>query len=91
MKTETKERIVYSNGLSLVNIVDYDNCIFHAIYTGRETRFTYNDRQFVMKANDIAVIAQPGNAANLIISATSDSTAGIISENLPAKTVCQFR
>lgn len=65
METESKEKIVYSNDLSLVNIDDYDNCIFHAICTGGEARFTYNDRQFVMGVNDIAVIAKPGNVSDL--------------------------
>lgn len=68
MKGDVQEKIVYSNDLSLVNIREYDNCIFHAICTGGEAKFTYNDRQFVMGVNDIAVIAQPKNVTQLSMS-----------------------
>ncbi len=68
MKTDVKEKIVYSSDLSLVNTGDYANCVFHAICTGGEARFKYNDKQFVMGMNDIAVIAQPGNVSGLSMS-----------------------
>lgn len=68
MKTESKGKIVYSNDLSLINIREYGNCIFHAICTAGDAEFTYNDKRFVMATNDIAVIAQPGNISALSMS-----------------------
>lgn len=68
MQTESQEKIVYSNDLSLINISEYGNCIFHAICTGGEAEFSYNDKRFVMATNDIAVIAQPGNVSKLSMS-----------------------
>lgn len=68
MNTEIIGNIVYSCDLSLINIGDYANCIFHAICTGGEARFTYNGKQFLMRTHDIAVISQPGNVRNLSMS-----------------------
>lgn len=68
MKTKSIEKIIYSTDLSLVNEQEYSDCVFHAICTGGEARFSYNDRQFVMSVNDITVIAQPGNVRDLTIS-----------------------
>lgn len=68
MKTDVQEKIVYSNDLSLVNIEEYDKYIFHVICTDGEATFTYNDKQFVMGANDIAVITLPCNISDLSLS-----------------------
>lgn len=68
MKIESQEKIVYSNDLSLINISEYKNCIFHVICTAGEATFTYNDKPFVIATNDIAVIAQPGKVSELSMS-----------------------
>lgn len=68
MKTAVQDKIIYSNDLSLINVAEFENCIFHAICNGGESRFTYNDRPFVMKTNDIAVISQPRKVSGLIMS-----------------------
>ncbi len=68
MKIESIEKIVYSGDLSLINVREYYNCVFHVICTAGNANFAYNDKRFAMGANDIAVIAQPCNVSDLSLS-----------------------
>ena len=59
MAKNLHELIVYSEEFELINSPAFYDCVVHLICTSGRGSFIYNDRDFTMSKNDIAVIARP--------------------------------
>ena len=59
MTKHLHENIVFSEDFSLINSPAFYDCVVHIICTEGTGSFLYNDRQFTLSENDIAVISRP--------------------------------
>ncbi len=59
MEKHLYELIVFSEEFPLINSPAFYDCVVHLICTNGTGSFLYNDRDFTMSKNDIAVISHP--------------------------------
>ncbi len=65
MTKSLHENIVFSEDFSLINSPAFYDCIVHVICTDGTGSFLYNQRQFTLSKNKIAVISRPQLVADI--------------------------